>query len=180
MLSSPWWRKCTSARELLASNAPPLAGQGAVGSETRQVCSQVRLEWLGLRGCSMRKKWYAFSFCASLPNWLLDAKLMRTLLIRFCDGRFRLFLHQVDGLCEAPLRRRKSCTSLGVGCCAASYRTLCRKPVPRPSHAIRVRFEISSYTYSAIKVDQLRVTGESYKPYKGVRGRSTGDVEWRW
>ncbi|KAF9076627.1 Mu homology domain-containing protein [Rhodocollybia butyracea] len=54
--------------------------------------------------------------------------------------------------------------------------------VPRPSHVIRVRFDISSHTYSALKVDQLKVVNakESYKPYKGVRGRSSGDVEWRW
>ncbi|KXN86313.1 AP-3 complex subunit mu-1 [Leucoagaricus sp. SymC.cos] len=51
---------------------------------------------------------------------------------------------------------------------------------PRPSHALQIRFEIQSHTFSALKVDQLRVTGESYKPYKGVRGRSIGNVEWRW
>ncbi|KAJ3892563.1 Mu homology domain-containing protein [Lentinula edodes] len=53
---------------------------------------------------------------------------------------------------------------------------------PRPSHAIRVRFDISSHTYSALKVGQLKVTNakENYKPYKGVRGRSSGEVEWRW
>ncbi|KAF5357655.1 hypothetical protein D9758_007443 [Tetrapyrgos nigripes] len=52
--------------------------------------------------------------------------------------------------------------------------------VPRPAHAIVVRFEISSHTFSALKVDQLKVTQEQYKPYKGVRGRSSGVVEWRW
>ncbi|KIK65713.1 hypothetical protein GYMLUDRAFT_39214 [Collybiopsis luxurians FD-317 M1] len=54
--------------------------------------------------------------------------------------------------------------------------------VPRPSHAIRIRFDISSHTYSALKVDQLKVTNakENYKPYKGVRGRSSGNIEWRW
>jgi len=51
---------------------------------------------------------------------------------------------------------------------------------PRPSHALQIRFEIHSYTFSALKVDQLKVTGEMYKPYKGVRGRSLGNVEWRW
>ncbi|KAF6762910.1 mu-adaptin 3 [Ephemerocybe angulata] len=51
---------------------------------------------------------------------------------------------------------------------------------PRPSHALQVRFEIQSHTFSALKVDQLKITGEGYKPYKGVRGRSTGNVEWRW
>ncbi|THU78790.1 clathrin adaptor mu subunit [Dendrothele bispora CBS 962.96] len=60
------------------------------------------------------------------------------------------------------------------GSCTTSARA------PRPSHAIIVRFEISSHTFSALKVDQLKVTQEQYKPYKGVRGRSSGVVEWRW
>lgn len=51
---------------------------------------------------------------------------------------------------------------------------------PRPSHALQVRFEIQSHTYSALKVEQLKISGEQYKPYKGVRGRSVGNVEWRW
>jgi len=51
---------------------------------------------------------------------------------------------------------------------------------PRPSHALQIRFEIHSHTFSALKVEQLKVTGEVYKPYKGVRGRSLGNVEWRW
>jgi len=51
---------------------------------------------------------------------------------------------------------------------------------PRPSHALQVRFEKQSHTFSSLKVEQLKLTGESYKPYKGVRGRSIGNVEWRW
>ncbi|KAF9057497.1 Mu homology domain-containing protein [Panaeolus papilionaceus] len=51
---------------------------------------------------------------------------------------------------------------------------------PRPSHALQVRFEIQSHTFSSLKVEQLKVTKEEYKPYKGVRGRSIGRVEWRW
>ncbi|KAJ7499346.1 Mu homology domain-containing protein [Mycena latifolia] len=51
---------------------------------------------------------------------------------------------------------------------------------PRPAHALQVRFTLSSYTFSALKVDQLKVTGETYKPYKGVRGKASGNVEWRW
>ncbi|KAF8631235.1 hypothetical protein AX15_002564 [Amanita polypyramis BW_CC] len=58
-----------------------------------------------------------------------------------------------------------------------SYTTI---TVPRPSRAIHLKFEIASHTFSALKIDQLRVSGENYKPYKGVRGRSTGDIEWRW
>jgi len=52
--------------------------------------------------------------------------------------------------------------------------------IARPAHALRIRFEINQHSFSALKVDQLRLTGELYKPYKGVRGRSFGDVEWRW
>ncbi|TFK29335.1 clathrin adaptor, mu subunit [Coprinopsis marcescibilis] len=51
---------------------------------------------------------------------------------------------------------------------------------PRPSHAMQISFEIQSHTFSALKVDQLKITGEAYKSYKGVRGRSVGNVEWRW
>ncbi|KAJ3554797.1 hypothetical protein NM688_g2919 [Phlebia brevispora] len=49
----------------------------------------------------------------------------------------------------------------------------------RGNFASRVKFEILQYSFSSLKVDQLRLTGEIYKPYKGVRGRATGDVEWR-
>ncbi|KAM6495683.1 Mu homology domain containing protein [Amanita muscaria] len=52
--------------------------------------------------------------------------------------------------------------------------------IPRPSRAIHLTFEIGSHTFSALKIDQLRVSGETNKPYKGVRGRSTADIEWRW
>jgi len=50
----------------------------------------------------------------------------------------------------------------------------------RPAHAIRIRFEINKFSFSSLKIDQLRLTGEGYKPYKGVRAKSVGDVEWRW
>ncbi|KZP27919.1 clathrin adaptor mu subunit [Athelia psychrophila] len=52
--------------------------------------------------------------------------------------------------------------------------------IPRPARALRLRFEIHAHTFSGLKVEQLKVTGEAYKPYKGVRGRSLGDIEWRW
>ncbi|KJA24614.1 hypothetical protein HYPSUDRAFT_38679 [Hypholoma sublateritium FD-334 SS-4] len=51
---------------------------------------------------------------------------------------------------------------------------------PRPSHALQVQFDIQSYTFSSLKVEQLKITGETYKPYKGIRGRAIGNVEWRW
>ncbi|KAF9821050.1 hypothetical protein IEO21_01027 [Rhodonia placenta] len=52
--------------------------------------------------------------------------------------------------------------------------------IPRPSRAFRVRFDIMQHTFSALKIDQLKLAGEMYKPYKGMRGRSAGDIEWRW
>jgi AP-3 complex subunit mu len=55
-----------------------------------------------------------------------------------------------------------------------------RSIAPRPSHALQVQFEIQSYTFSSLKVEQLKITGETYKPYKGVRGRAIGSIEWRW
>ncbi|TFK74438.1 clathrin adaptor, mu subunit [Pluteus cervinus] len=51
---------------------------------------------------------------------------------------------------------------------------------PRPSHALQIRFEIATHTFSALKVDQLKILNEQYKLFKGVRGRSLGDIEWRW
>ncbi|KAI0079752.1 clathrin adaptor mu subunit [Panus rudis PR-1116 ss-1] len=52
--------------------------------------------------------------------------------------------------------------------------------LPRPSRAFRVTFEVANHTFSSLKVNQLKLSGEAYKPYKGVRGYSKGDVEWRW
>ncbi|KAG0699840.1 clathrin adaptor mu subunit [Suillus ampliporus] len=51
---------------------------------------------------------------------------------------------------------------------------------PRPAHAFQIHFEIPSYSFSSLKVDQLRLSGETYKMYKGVRMRSKGSIEWRW
>ncbi|KLO16382.1 clathrin adaptor, mu subunit [Schizopora paradoxa] len=51
---------------------------------------------------------------------------------------------------------------------------------PSPARAFQISFDISQNTFSGLKVDQLRVQNEGYKPYKGVRGKSIGDVEWRW
>jgi len=51
---------------------------------------------------------------------------------------------------------------------------------PCPSRAFRITFDIPQHSYSGLKVDQLKVIGEPYKPFKGVRGRSCGDIEWRW
>lgn len=43
-----------------------------------------------------------------------------------------------------------------------------------------MRFELPQHNFSALKIEQLKLTGEIYKPYKGMRGKSVGDIEWRW
>jgi len=43
-----------------------------------------------------------------------------------------------------------------------------------------VRYDIAKYSHSSIKIDQLKMTGETYKPFKGFRANSRGDVDWRW
>ena len=51
---------------------------------------------------------------------------------------------------------------------------------PRPARAAQVSFALpAGAMLSVLKVDQLKLRGETYKPYKGVRGRSFGRVEWR-
>ncbi|KDQ64962.1 hypothetical protein JAAARDRAFT_117303 [Jaapia argillacea MUCL 33604] len=50
---------------------------------------------------------------------------------------------------------------------------------PRPSRSLHLHFTIPQSTFSSLKVDQLRLAGEGYKPYKGVRGRCVGEVEFR-
>ncbi|KAF9779540.1 clathrin adaptor mu subunit [Thelephora terrestris] len=54
------------------------------------------------------------------------------------------------------------------------------KKYPRPAAAFRVKYDIAKYSYSSIKIDQLRMSGETYKPFKGFRANSKGDVDWRW
>ncbi|KAH9029713.1 hypothetical protein EDB84DRAFT_1495735 [Lactarius hengduanensis] len=44
---------------------------------------------------------------------------------------------------------------------------------PRPARAAQI-----SALLSALKIDQLELSGETYTPYKGVRGRALGRVEW--
>jgi len=55
-----------------------------------------------------------------------------------------------------------------------------KSKTPRPDRTYAIKFDIPSYTFSALKVDQLRLSSEAYKMYKGVRGRSKGSIEWRW
>lgn len=105
-------------------------------------------------------------------------------LYRSCDGRSQRFLRRRAGISAGrSLQRRKSCAPSSIRCDFNNGVILTlrnRVPAPRPSHALQIRFEIHSHTFSALKVEQLKVTGEVYKPYKGVRGQSIGNVEWRW
>ena len=57
---------------------------------------------------------------------------------------------------------------------------LFRTKIPRPAHAFQIYFEIPSYSFSSLKVDQVRLSGETYKMYKGVRTVGRGSIEWRW
>ncbi|KAF8485290.1 clathrin adaptor mu subunit [Russula ochroleuca] len=51
---------------------------------------------------------------------------------------------------------------------------------PRPARAAQVSFAMPpGALLSGVKVDQLKLSGETYKPYKGMRGRALGRVEWR-
>jgi len=56
------------------------------------------------------------------------------------------------------------------------------KKYPRPKTALkaRVKYDITKYSYSSIKIDQLRMTGEMYKPFEGFWTNSKGDMGWRW
>ncbi|KAI0260936.1 Mu homology domain-containing protein [Gloeopeniophorella convolvens] len=50
----------------------------------------------------------------------------------------------------------------------------------RPARAVQVAFTLPpGALHSSLKVDGLKMAGETYKPYKGVRGRAEGRVEWR-
>ena len=51
---------------------------------------------------------------------------------------------------------------------------------PCPARAAQVSFVLlPGVLLSALKVDQLKLSGETYKPYKGVRAWAFGRVEWR-
>jgi AP-3 complex subunit mu len=127
----------------------------------------------------------AFSGSSS-GSWTFDAKRMvrRSLLrissfsnhIRLYAGKYLSCPRPAFGGCGAHSPRRWYFLSSKT----LSNWVYCRNSGARPAHALQVRFALSSFTFSALKVDQLKVTGEVYKPYKGVRGKAIGNVEWRW
>ncbi|KAL4075691.1 clathrin adaptor mu subunit [Scleroderma citrinum] len=52
--------------------------------------------------------------------------------------------------------------------------------IPRPAHAFQIRFELPTHSFSSLKIDQVRLSSETYKMYKGMRTHSCGFIEWRW
>ncbi|KAF9016571.1 clathrin adaptor, mu subunit [Hymenopellis radicata] len=50
---------------------------------------------------------------------------------------------------------------------------------PSPARVVLVRFSVSSHTFSSLRVSKFTIS-EEYTPFKGVRGRSEGQIEWRW
>lgn len=59
---------------------------------------------------------------------------------------------------------------------------MCRVQHPVPCPSFDVRFTVQNHTFTGLKVDQLKVTGDVlYKPYKGVRTiAKAGRMEVRW
>jgi AP-3 complex subunit mu len=51
---------------------------------------------------------------------------------------------------------------------------------PRISRAVTISYHVPASPQSTVlKVDQLKVGGETYKPYKGVKHSGIGKIEWR-
>lgn len=124
------------------------------------------------RGISIRELWFVMP-----PH---PSKCFRThhSAYRRCTGMSRQFPHLRPSHCGAPSLPRES--ELDPKSYCLSRTGVFSAKTPRVARAFRVKFEINSHTYSSLKVDQLKMTGEMYKPFKGVRGMSTGDIEWRW
>ncbi len=53
----------------------------------------------------------------------------------------------------------------------------------RPTHVLSTSFTVANVangsTFSGLRVGKFSVS-EDYTPYKGVRGRAEGKIEWRW
>jgi hypothetical protein len=65
--------------------------------------------------------------------------------------------------------------------CVLSYVTTDdRDANPRPSRSVMLSLRVPHVLFSNLKVDQLKVMTEMYKPYKGVRVTSVETIEWRW
>jgi AP-3 complex subunit mu len=45
---------------------------------------------------------------------------------------------------------------------------------------MQVSFSQADSSFSSLKIQDLRVTGEMYKPFRGVRSRLQGKLEVRW
>lgn len=51
---------------------------------------------------------------------------------------------------------------------------------PRPAPSLQVSFMQAEASFSSLKIQDLRVTSEQYKPFKGVRSQLCGKVDVRW
>jgi len=51
---------------------------------------------------------------------------------------------------------------------------------PRISTALNVTFQQNQANFSALKLQDLKVTREAYKPFRGVRSKASGKVDVRW
>jgi len=55
-----------------------------------------------------------------------------------------------------------------------------RDKYPRISTALNVTFQLNQTNFSALKLHDLKVTRETYKPFRGVRSKASGKVDVRW
>ncbi|KAF8260446.1 hypothetical protein EI94DRAFT_1748378 [Lactarius quietus] len=67
------------------------------------------------------------------------------------------------------------------GCTATLWGTFASTEArPHPACAAQISFALAGgVLLSALKIDQLKPSGETYKPYKGMQGRALDRVEWR-
>ncbi|KAF9520375.1 hypothetical protein BS47DRAFT_1311803 [Hydnum rufescens UP504] len=52
-------------------------------------------------------------------------------------------------------------------------------PHPRISRSLSATFSLPQSSLSGLKVEQMKMAKEGYKPYKGVRFSARGSIEWR-
>jgi len=57
---------------------------------------------------------------------------------------------------------------------------LLRDKYPRISTALNVTFQLSQTNFSTLKLLDLKVTRETYKPFRGVRSKASGKVDVRY
>lgn len=104
------------------------------------------------------------------------ADLLDYRCFRYCNGIYPVCIPQGAGFYEVHGRPSKVLRSSPDGSAYIFHRA----KVPRPAHAFQIRFELPTHSFSSLKIDQVRLSSETYKMYKGMRTHSCGFVEWRW